>query len=190
MNFQTVEPYPTDNLENGRDRKGYLDFHPELIPKLANLLRQGLFINEAVKICRVQRESFRRWMIWGSEDFDNQKETIYSFFYSEMEAASAEAEQRSLTAIRSAGDVPAFWGAHAWWLERRFPNKYGKQDRLQLQHTGGMATVTVDLSEALNTPEDRESLANVANVLSSIGIGANKSDGTSDSDNEWESETT
>lgn len=51
-------------------------------------------------------------------------------FAAAVQAAEDEAERSALQTIRDA--MPDTWQAAAWWLERRRPQQYGKQERLTL----------------------------------------------------------
>jgi hypothetical protein len=58
-------------------------------------------------------------------------------FYLQTDKARAASEIRALTAIQQAGagtpDHAPQWQAQAWFLERTFREKYGRQERINLE---------------------------------------------------------
>ena len=54
-------------------------------------------------------------------------EDIYTIFYIETQAASDFSESEALQLIRSSAILERNWRAAAWFLERRFPDKYSKR---------------------------------------------------------------
>ena len=51
---------------------------------------------------------------------------IYAHFANEVEAASQFHEFEALQIVRSAAIIDRNWKAATWFLEKRFPEKYGK----------------------------------------------------------------
>lgn len=61
----------------------------------------------------------------------SQKGTYFEFFES-VKKAEAQAVARNVAVIQSAAKDS--WQAAAWWLERKYPQEWGKKDRLE--HVG------------------------------------------------------
>lgn len=68
------------------------------------------------------------WLRWGREA----KEGLYHEFFVAVKKAEAEAEHLAVKTIRTASRRQ--WQAAAWWLERKFPDRWGKKDRQE--HSG------------------------------------------------------
>jgi hypothetical protein len=62
------------------------------------------------------------------------EERPFAEFYRDVDAALAEWETGHVEAIEAAGEHPQHWTARAWLLERRFPDKYGRRDRMDHRH--------------------------------------------------------
>lgn len=86
----------------------------------------------------------------------------YVVFVRTTVAARHEAEVRAVSNIVTAGRKQ--WQASAWWLERSFPDRYGRVDRMELTgkdggavQTEGSTTITVenvnDMLKSLLKPE-------------------------------------
>jgi len=54
-------------------------------------------------------------------------EPIYSLFFCEIQEASDFSESEALQLVRSSAILERNWRAAAWFLERRFPDKYAKR---------------------------------------------------------------
>lgn len=70
------------------------------------------------------------------EEFDDEVEWPYVVFTFQAEKARAQAEVRILHHIHTAAGK-GNWQAGAWWLERTFPDRYGRTDRIQHSGTPG-----------------------------------------------------
>ena len=73
--------------------------------------------------------------------------TLYDWLHAKpqlsqaLEKAEAAGVASRLERINAAGRSGA-WQADAWWLERRYPEQWGRRDRVQVRHEG---TVTVEM---------------------------------------------
>jgi hypothetical protein len=79
-------------------------------------------------------------------------EQPYAEFYLDAEEARTRWETRQLKGIEAAaGAGPRYWTAQAWLLEGRFPDKYGRRDRMDHRHRHelvvGVGCVTGDDGE-------------------------------------------
>jgi len=102
---------------------------PETQTKIVNLLRAGNYVETAAAFCDIDKPSIYDWLKRGNR----QKTGIYRDFLNAVERAQAEAEIRDLEAIRKDGA----WQGSAWRLERKFPQKWGRKERLEHVGTDG-----------------------------------------------------
>ncbi|MFC1639820.1 hypothetical protein ACFL3B_03540, partial [Gemmatimonadota bacterium] len=122
-------------LLNGRE-PGYLNpnagrptkLTPELAETIVEAIRGGNYAQVAAATAGISEMTFYSWLKRGTDEPDS----IYGEFAEAVLTASGEAEQEKLDRLRR--EVQADdgdWKAAAWWLERRFPKRWGKQQRLE-----------------------------------------------------------
>ena len=68
-------------------------------------------------------------------------------FREAVEKARAEAEVRNVVYINEVAKTN--YQAAAWWLERSFPKRWGRQQSVELTGSGTAINVTVDAKEAV-----------------------------------------
>ena len=95
---------------------------------------------------------------------DGDEHQIYSDFRDAVEKARAEAEAQKLKAIHIAA-TDGTWQAAAWWLERSFPDRWGRRERIEVDTTAKVEIVHVDQSAeriglVLETLADIDALPN------------------------------
>jgi transposase len=91
---------------------------------IIELLAQGNYVTTACARAGITRFCFYHWRRrWEAGDPDAQK---YDDFFNACEKASAQAEASALVEVRAG--APG-WQGNGWFLERRFPKRWGKQDR-------------------------------------------------------------
>ena len=76
------------------------------------------------------------------------RETGYGAFFAAIKDAMSAAEQDALRIVRNHSNerVPGEWTAAAWFLERRYPSKWGKRDQLAVKTD---LTVHIQVGSAL-----------------------------------------
>lgn len=104
----------------------------ELIETIAQAIRVGSYVETAVALAGVSKDSFYRWLRQAENDDANEMTVKLS---DAVKKALAESEKRDLDVIDRAAQQGE-WTAAAWRLERKFPNKWGRQSKVQLEHTG------------------------------------------------------
>lgn len=162
-----------------------LEQNPAIGDEIIQYVRDGMFLREATSMVGIHKATVYDWIKKGRVDHDHGIESAYANFFVGVQAALAEAKYDAVTAVRRAGQNPAFWMAAAWYLERRYPQEFGKQDRLQLQHSGQINSATVGITAALKDEDSRKALADVAAILAKSGIGNDQSDGVGAVHDEW-----
>lgn len=129
----------------------------ELIEKIATAMRNGAYIETAVAYCGVSKDTFYRWLRLAVNDSEN---GLYKALSYAIERAWAEAEMKDIEAITKAvegtpdqlaiddngnvitdvnglpvvaqyGQSPN-WRAAAWRLERKFPDRWGRRTKIEV----------------------------------------------------------
>lgn len=112
----------------------------ERIAQIAALVADGVPGESAALVCGVRRTAYYDWMAKGRREIDRLAElgdpeaspapsmALFTDLTDAVQKAQAMFEMRELANIRRAAESGA-WQASAWRLERRMPEKYGKQWR-------------------------------------------------------------
>lgn len=90
---------------------------PEVREALLRYIRAGNYHETAIKAAGVSKEFFYSWI---KDDLD---------FANAVKEAEAQAEGEMLSCIREAALADKTWTAAAWYLERKHPDRFGRQDR-------------------------------------------------------------
>lgn len=105
---------------------------PKVREHLVKAIEAGNYVETAVRACGIGTSTYYRWMETGEADVAHGKATIYRDLWEAVKKAEAEAETKALKQIRSAASES--WQAAAWYLERKFPARWGRKERVE--HTG------------------------------------------------------
>lgn len=112
---------------------------PEVQEKIVQAIRAGAYIETAAAYAGVNKQTLYNWMKRGNQ----QRSGKYRRFLDAVEKALADAEMRDLLIITKAAEVD--WKAAAWRLERKFPDRWGRKERVQADvHHSGDLTVRVE----------------------------------------------
>lgn len=95
-----------------------------LIDCICEDIARGFSYEQAASRNGVSASTFFRWMQMG-KNTDSQE--VYKELVSNVDEASNFSEAEALQLVRSSAIVNRNWKASAWFLERRFPHKYGKR---------------------------------------------------------------
>lgn len=101
---------------------------PELVTEISNYVRMGNYVETAAAVAGITKDTLYRWLRKGA----NAKSGIYKQFSDAVKRAQAEAEARDVGLIGKAAVDQ--WQAAAWRLERKFPDRWGRRDRVT--HSG------------------------------------------------------
>lgn len=99
---------------------------PELQEKILLHLRVGAYVETAAACAGIHKDTFYEWLKKGARG-----QQPYAAFADAVNKAVAESESRDLATILKASTK--YWVAAAWRLERRFPEKYGRNDRVKVE---------------------------------------------------------
>lgn len=116
----------------------------ELTNEIVWWLRQGLTQEDTIRVTGVARSTYYSWLDRAREltarvhdpddDFDDSNATIEELRLLDLldgvTGARARSKGDALAALRSA--MRSDWRAAAWFLERSFPDEYGRRDRLDV----------------------------------------------------------
>lgn len=102
----------------------------EKVERLLSALRGGNFREVACEWAGIPERTFRAWMDEGEA---GAPESSVAFCRQVIEAEKAAEIHCVELVMREAEQDPK----HAeWWLERKHPDRWGRKDRLQAEHTG------------------------------------------------------
>lgn len=118
---------------------------------IVTAVRGGNYVETAATAAGISVSTFYRWMETGEADHEADVTSPFRELWEAVEKAKAESEKVDLDRIAKAADDGS-WQAAAWRLERRFPTKWGRNDRVSVEHSG---QIRQDLT-ALSTEELRE----------------------------------
>jgi hypothetical protein len=110
-------------------------FNEDRAEKLLQAVRGGNYLETAARYAGLSYSTLRRWIL-KADDPDAPPE--YVEFKEALEKARADAEVASLAKIQKAAGEGA-WQASAWYLERSWPERWGRRDtnRVELVGEGG-----------------------------------------------------
>lgn len=109
---------------------------PELQKKLINAIKQGNYYEAACAYVGIDRSTFFLWMKKGEQA----KSGKYFELFNAVKQAEAEAEARIVANWQS--KVPEDWRAAQAFLEKRFPDRWGKKETHVLE--GGEEPIKVE----------------------------------------------
>ncbi len=98
--------------------------------KAVDAVRKGNYRKTAGRLAGVDGHLFLSWLRKAEAE---KEESVWWQLLQDVEAAEAEFEAECLAAIDKAGEMPKNWTARAWRLERMYPDRFGRNDRLQIE---------------------------------------------------------
>lgn len=108
----------------------------EMITKITNLIKAGNFAKIACQVARISEDTYYRWIKLGKAHLENDgldeegNPSLYSEFSESIKEAEAQAEARVVMKIQQAMDET--WQAGAWYLERKYPERWAKREQLTI----------------------------------------------------------
>lgn len=110
---------------------------PETQARIIQALEAGNYFETACGYAGVSATTGYNWMNKGRESTSG----IYFEFLNAVEKASSNAEARNVALIQQAAKDT--WQAAAWWLERRAPDRWGRQRQEITGANGGDIVIKV-----------------------------------------------
>jgi hypothetical protein len=110
----------------------------ELTAQMVEHIKSGVTINDACALEGISKQSHYRWLDEGLVPPGESDHRPACWTYRlEIEAALASYKHNLLKNLQSAASNGQ-WQASAWILERRFPDEFGRKDKVAL--SGGFAS--------------------------------------------------
>jgi len=96
---------------------------------MAEAIRNGNYASTAADACGIGRSTHYEWMDKGEQGIEP-----YAEYADTIKKAEAEAEMNAIQNIQT--HAAENWTASAWYLERKFPEKWGRKDKLTQEISG------------------------------------------------------
>jgi hypothetical protein len=112
-----------------------------LINEIAQLIREGNYIETTCRVVGISSQSYRTWKKRGAES----RSGIYRRFYEAIDQSEAKAESTYLGIIKDAANGKT-WQAAAWYLERRYPDRWGRRQFTDIT-SGGKPLQKIDATQ-------------------------------------------
>lgn len=128
--------------------------------ELVKLIKAGNYLETATAFVGLHPDTVREWLRVGRR----QSKGKYHDFSVAIQRAEAFAESSALLRIRKAGEMA--WQAEAWYLERKFPSKWGRWDRV----SHGEIPITEQTREVLKDKSIRDHLDAAARRMDMAGL--------------------
>ena len=133
---------------------GRTKLREDMIEKAYELVKAGNHYRVISQYFGIDESTWHRWMRKG--ELAKNKNSIYYRFYKAVRKAEAEAHARNVEIIQQAAKTQ--WQAAAWWLERRYPEIWGRRDRIGIGLDGEkgikIEIVPVSASEPKEAADD------------------------------------
>ena len=119
---------------------------PQTHETIVRALSSGCYRETAAQHAGIGTSTFYRWMERGEADYQADEATAYRELWEAIKKAEADAEVASVALIRQA--AARSWQASAWLLERKHPGRWGRNDRVQVEHSGTVGKSVYEMSDA------------------------------------------
>jgi transposase len=110
-----------------------MKINKKLVQLAIDLVEQGLHTKHVAQALGISRQTFYNWLRKGEQ---TQKGLEYEL-YKGVQQAEARAIARNIAIIQKAAQ-DGNWQAAAWWLERKYPEEWGRKDRMNLETDNGL----------------------------------------------------
>lgn len=125
-------------------------FTPETRQKIIHAISIGATYELASLYAGLDRHTVQRWLSKGEKETKG----IYRDFCTAVKEAEGKGLVGCLLTIRKAGQKQ--WQAAAWLLERRYPDIFGRN--IKLEHSGGKEPVKIQHTDP--DPKEVEAISN------------------------------
>ena len=90
-------------------------------------LRKGNYVSTCCRAVGINKSTYYNWKKKGEKGIEP-----YATFLKKVDEAEAEGEMAMMEIIHD-NAVSGNWLSSAWVLERKYPNRFGKRERMELQ---------------------------------------------------------
>ena len=134
---------------------------PQVIDTIAQHISKGNYIHVACTASGISQQTYENWIHRAEALLNNPNSDItevdylYLQFWDAVKRSEATAETKAVQCVRDA--MPKNWLAAMTWLERKFPEKWGRREALDVNFTKGIALLE-RLSGTLKSPAQETKL--------------------------------
>lgn len=104
---------------------------------IVKAIREGNFAQVAAAAHGITEQTYYNWLTRGQADLDSgdpeRESSIFAKFFEAIKQAEAEAEIKMMRELQR----DEKWQRRAWWLERRFPRRWGQKQSLEVSGPEG-----------------------------------------------------
>ena len=108
--------------KKGKEGRPISALTPELIKNIEVFLKEGNYVNVVCKFLGIDERSFYRWLKKG----EKQKSGLYGNLCQSVKKAESAAE---ILAVRDVKNGDKGWTSRAWFLERKFKDRWGRDNQ-------------------------------------------------------------
>ena len=131
----------------------------KVIERAKELANNGNYDYVIAGAIGIGRRTFYTWLKRGEEDYERGVSSLYRQFYEAMEESRSFAETEAVKGILEAGKKQ--WQALAWFLERRYPERWGLKKRSDDDED--QKTKAKELADAIRKAADAQLQASESN---------------------------
>ncbi len=113
---------------------------------IVDALRAGNYVEQAVAAAGIHKATYYRWIAQGETDLEAGEDTAEARLCDAVARASADSEAEYVAMVKAAGERGS-WQAATWFLERRYPSRWGKAATPLPDRPTGATKPLEDLSE-------------------------------------------
>lgn len=129
----------------------------EVQERICSALRAGNYQETAVRYAGVSESVYYKWLKMGRDAMDKEDRTPLEArcveFVDAVEKARADAEVRNVHHIQQAAQGGT-WQASAWFLERSFPARWGRREKVEHSGPDGGPITLQGLARLMEVEED------------------------------------
>jgi len=146
---------------NPDGRTSKLEKNPRIQDRLVEAISLGNYYEPACAYAGINYSTFREWMLKGEKHRHEGKTSSFTEFCRAVKNAEALAEANLVKEWQS--HCPGDWKAIATFMERRYPDRWGRRQAVELTGKGGepleLQRQYHIVQQVINDPEKRENVA-------------------------------
>ena len=133
-------------------------FDPTIGDRIVTWLQAGSFVETAAAAAGISKQTFYNWLARGARAEAEREEPSLWAWARRIDQAQAEAELGLLGMVLGAAKSGA-WQAAAWYLERKFPERWRRRETVEHTGPGGGPVTTEEVTRLMTSGEKRARLA-------------------------------